>query len=238
MRLVPLVAVFATGCFTFPWSTDLEVETDLPEMDLDCDDLFEEQNGTNGDIVFADVQQVGDVCRGRGFASITAIEWADLNEEVPERARIDWREVLTEITNLTVTANRGPIPAGVTASIEQFVATESGDLADIEGDWAAAVAAIGSRTVEGSDTMLFAASHEFSGSDSENVIDVATVEYNTAGPLATLNQSYAEDDLLKVVTVAVVDVPMEELDVEPTEIRLAVGQAVDFTARVRINLLP
>ena len=55
MRLIPFVAVFASGCFTFPWATNFEIETDLPEMDLDCDSLFEDQSGANGDVVFVDV---------------------------------------------------------------------------------------------------------------------------------------------------------------------------------------
>lgn len=238
MRFVPFVAIFASGCFTFPWSTDFEVTADLPEMDLDCDDLFEETVGTNGDVVFVDVQQVGDVCRGRGFASVTAIEWADLAEEVPDRANIDWREVLTDITDLRISTNRGPIPAGVSMSIEQMLATASGDLSSLEGDWMAAIGAMGTRAVEGSDTMLFAASHTFSDDDPDNLVGVVDIEYNEAGPVATINGSYLTDPLLKVITLAVVDVPVSELDVDPTEISIAVSQAVDFAARVRVRLLP
>lgn len=238
MRHLPFIALFASGCFTFPYATNFTADADIPEMDLDCDTLLEERTGTNGDLVFADVMQLGEVCRGRAFVSVTAVQWEELEDEIPDRANIDWREVLTEITDLRITANRGPIPAGVTLTVEQLLATESGELATFEGDWEAAVGSIGTREVQGSDTVLFAASHEFSGSDEENIAALSSIEYNEEGPLATLNESYANDSLLKVITLAVVDVPMSELNIEPTEITLEIGQAANFSARVRVNLLP
>ena len=232
MLAFPLLAAL-TGCITFDDSASIQVTADLPDMDLNCDDDPTDDTDDSGRRIAADVAVVGDSCRGRAYASVSAVTWSDFADEIPNQARVNWREVLANVETLTVTADGQPMPGGVSVEIEQFVTTEATDLDEVETLGLANVDAIGTRN---DDTLLFRGTYVTDDGGDANIIDDIAIDYNPEGPLDLINLSFESDPELRVITVAEVVVPLSLLEVEPTTITIEVGQAVEFTAQARLRL--
>ncbi|MBX2797092.1 MAG: hypothetical protein KTR31_05475 [Myxococcales bacterium] len=234
MRSIPLLTTCLVGCINFTETAELDVASELPEMDLDCDPS-EDDVEENGNRVVSKVEEDPAGCRGSVYVRTEAITWDDIAEEIGDN-RLVWRGLLTSVDTLTVTSDRGPIPAGVQIGLEQLVATDSTNLADYEADPYGLIDAIGSNTIDGSDRYLMGLQYTFDGTEPTNLVDVVPVTYNNSGPIDTLTASWDNDPSLQVITVASVVVPDALLDESPTIITVELSEDAEFEAKLRVKL--
>lgn len=229
MRSLPFLALLG-GCATFSDATDLTYTFTFPPIDASCEPASRDDSSDTIRLL-TEIAADGSVCRGRAFGSTVAIDWSDVENEVPPHSHVEWTSVEAIPVGLTLT---GGVPAGTVLRVEELMATEAGALLGYEADPFARADTIGG-PVEGSDEILLRLEHTFGTTTPDDLLAAAQLTTNEGGPLDVLNTSYAADRGVQVILVATLEVPTAELTsaISP---RLDLAQDIAYGSSIRATL--
>jgi hypothetical protein len=219
---------------------ELSADEPLPALGTDCAPDSEDTEREDGTRVVSWVEPTEEGCRAALYARLVAADWAEvdraIDEAIPTKTNVSWPDAGVELGRLWVEATGGVAPpVGTRVRVEQMLSTAHRDQAALDEDPAALLGALESGELADWAEHLLGFDYELVGDESGS-LDAPVLPPNVAGVVDLINESYAHDPEMYVVTVASVVVPMEELErIGGTELAVQLEETMSITASISLD---